>query len=124
MVAFRNGRTVLRGGVGLFYDWYDAQTYEQTLRVDGERQSEVAIRNPGFPDPYLAVPGSSITVLPSGRIVQSSDLSMPSFLRANVAVERSVGNAVRLMIGYSLRAGTKPAPGSQPQRAGCLRRAS
>jgi Carboxypeptidase regulatory-like domain len=98
---FRNGRTVLRGGVGLFYDWYDGQTYEQTLRVDGERQSEVAIRNPGFPDPYLSVPGSSITVFPSGRIVQSSDLSMPSFLRANVAVERTVGNAVRLMMGYS-----------------------
>ena len=98
---FRNGRTTLRAGVGLFYDWYDAQTYEQTLRVDGTRQSEIAIRNPGFPNPYLTVPGSAVTVLPSGRIIQSGDLAMPSFLRANAAVERTLGNAVRLMMGYS-----------------------
>ena len=102
---FRNGRTVLRGGVGLFYDWYDAQTYEQTLRVDGSRQSEVAITNPGFPDPYSTAAGNTITVLPSGRIVQSPDLDMPTFLRANAAVERSVGSAVRLMMGYSFGRG-------------------
>ncbi len=117
---FRNGRTVLRGGVGLFYDWYDGQTYEQTLRVDGSRQSEIAINNPGFPDPYLAPSGSTIAILPSGRIVQARDLAMPSFLRANAAVEQSIGN-VRLMAGYSLRAGRAPAARTKRQRAGWKR---
>jgi hypothetical protein len=98
---FRNGRTVLRGGVGIFHDWFDAQTYEQTLRVDGSRQSDLAISNPGYPDPYLASAGSAVTVLPSGRILQAPDLAMPSFVRANGAVERSLGSAVRLMAGYS-----------------------
>lgn len=99
---FRNGKTTFRGGVGLFYDWYDAQTYEQTLRVDGSRQSEIAVRNPGFPDPMV---GGSVTVLPSGRLVQASDLKMPTFLRANVAVERAIGNSTRLMAGYSFGRG-------------------
>ncbi|MCA1563891.1 MAG: carboxypeptidase regulatory-like domain-containing protein, partial [Acidobacteria bacterium] len=95
---FRSGRTTFRGGVGIFYDWYDAQTYEQTLRVDGARQSEIVVRNPGFPDPYA---GGGVTILPSGRIVQSDGLRMPAFLRANFGVERAIGSAVRLMAGYA-----------------------
>ena len=100
---FRSGKTVLRGGVGVFYDWYDAQTYEQTLRVDGSRQSEIAVRNPGFPDPYV---GGGITVLPSGRIVQAGDLKMPAFLRANAGVERALTNTTRLMMTYAFARGS------------------
>jgi hypothetical protein len=98
---FRSGKTTFRGGVGIFYDWYDAQSYEQTLRVDGSRQTELAIRNPGFPDPYS---GGSVMVLPSGRIVQAGDLRMPMFLRSNVGVERTIGRG-RLMAGYSFGRG-------------------
>ena len=95
---FKNGKTIFRGGFGVFYDWYDAQTYEQTLRVDGERQSDVAVQNPGFPNPLS---GGNITILPSGRIVQAADLKVPTFLRSNVAVERALGNSTRLIFGYS-----------------------
>ena len=48
---FKSGATTLRGGAGIFYDWYDAQTYEQTLRVDGVHQVDMAVLNPGYPDP-------------------------------------------------------------------------
>ena len=38
---FKSGRTTLRGGVGLFYERYDSQLYEQTLRVDGTHQTDL-----------------------------------------------------------------------------------
>ena len=46
---FKSGRTTLRGSYGLFYNWLNANTYEQTLRVDGFRQRDLFIVNPGLP---------------------------------------------------------------------------
>ena len=31
-------RTAIRGGYGLFYDWYESNLYDQTLRVNGIRR--------------------------------------------------------------------------------------
>ena len=42
-------KTTVRGGYGIFYDWFDANLYEQTLRVDGEHQYDVIVENPSFP---------------------------------------------------------------------------
>ncbi len=36
----RAGKTTVRGGFGIFYDWYRSELYEQTLRVDGISQRE------------------------------------------------------------------------------------
>ncbi|HET7217304.1 MAG TPA: carboxypeptidase regulatory-like domain-containing protein, partial [Vicinamibacterales bacterium] len=95
---FKNGSTTLRGGVGIFYDWYDAQTYEQTLRVDGTHQVDLVVQNPGFPDPF---DGADTIVLPSSRYLQSPDLTLPRTLRTNAGVERVVGKFGRLVAGYS-----------------------
>ena len=42
----KNGTITLRGGAGIFYDWFAAQTYEQTLRVNGERQRDLVVTKP------------------------------------------------------------------------------
>ena len=94
---FKGGRTTFRAGAGIFYDWYEPQAYEQTLRVDGTRQVETVVQNPGYPDPFI---GGSVTVLPSGRIVQSSDLRQPTIGRGNVSVEQVLGRYGRLNAGY------------------------
>jgi hypothetical protein len=99
---FRSGKTIVRGGFGVFYDWYDSQTYEQTLRVDGSRQSEVVVRNPGFPNPFA---GGDLVVLPSGRSVRAADLKMPMFMRSNFFVERALSSTVRWISGYSFARG-------------------
>jgi hypothetical protein len=94
---FRTGKTTFRGGVGVFYDWYDSQVYEQTLRVDGSRQSEVVVRNPGFPDPYSS---GWLNVLPAGRLAQAGDLELPTIVRSNIAIERTLSPSTRIMVGY------------------------
>ena len=100
---FRSGKTIIRGGVGVFYEWYESQVHEQTLRVDGERQTEIAVVNPGFPNPFVG--DGTLAVLPSGRIVRAEDLRMPSVLRTNIGVERAIGTGARVMAGYSFGRG-------------------
>ena len=36
-------RTSIRGGYGIYYDWFDSGLYDQTLRLNGERQLEEQI---------------------------------------------------------------------------------
>jgi hypothetical protein len=38
---FKSGATTLRSRWGIFHDWLQSGTYEQTLRVDGFHQREV-----------------------------------------------------------------------------------
>jgi Carboxypeptidase regulatory-like domain len=99
---FKSGSLTFRGGIGIFYDWYDAQTYEQTLRVDGTRQQDLVVQNPGFPDPFA---GGDAVVLPSSRYLQSDALRLPATLRTNVGLERLVGRFGRVNVGYSFAQG-------------------
>jgi hypothetical protein len=100
---FKNGKTTIRGGVGTFYDWYDSQLYEQTLRVDGTRQTDLVVQNPGFPDPLA---GGDVVVLPSSRYLQAADLVLPRTFRTNVGVEQTVGRFGRVNAGYSFARGS------------------
>jgi Carboxypeptidase regulatory-like domain len=99
---FKSGSTTLRGGAGIFYDWYEAQTYEQTLRVDGVRQTDLVIQNPGFPDPFF---GGNVVVLPSSRYQPAENLRIPTLFRSNVGVERTIGRVARLNVSYGFMQG-------------------
>jgi hypothetical protein len=46
-------RTSIRGGYGLFYDWYESNLYDQTLRVNGIAQRDIVItyNEDGFAPP-------------------------------------------------------------------------
>jgi hypothetical protein len=100
---FKSGKTTIRGGVGVFFDWYDSQTYEQTLRVDGARQTDLVIQNPGFPDPFV---GGDVVVLPASRYLQAPNLTLPRTLRSNIGVEQTVGKFGRLNVSYSYARGS------------------
>jgi hypothetical protein len=45
------GKTTLRGSAGVFHNFLQMNTYEQTIRVDGIHQRELTISNPSYPDP-------------------------------------------------------------------------
>jgi Carboxypeptidase regulatory-like domain len=97
------GTITVRAGAGLFYDWFDGSTYEQTLRVNGERQSDLVVRDPGFPDPFST---GAATVLPPGRIQSDPRLRMPSIAMASAGVEARLFKKFRLNADYRFERGT------------------
>jgi hypothetical protein len=96
-------RTAIRGGYGLFYDWYESSLYDQTLRVNGIAQRDIQIESPGYPDPYN---GSSNTrVNPPGRIQASSDLEMPKVHQASIGIERQMTQNLSVQAIYQMLRG-------------------
>jgi hypothetical protein len=99
---FKKGNTTIRGGGGIFYDWFGAETYEQALRVNGQLQSDLDISNPGFPDPSSGV---NARTLPASRIQIDPNLRMPYIAQASIGVEQALPRNIRLMSQYSYRRG-------------------
>jgi len=92
----------VRGGAGMFYDWFAAQTYEQTLRVDGQRQRDLVITSPGFPNPFS---GGMQTVLPPSRIQVDPDLQIPYIIQSSIGVETQPFKLFRLTTNYQYQRG-------------------
>jgi Carboxypeptidase regulatory-like domain len=93
---FKNGKTTLRASWGIFYDWLQTNTYEQTLRVDGFRQQELQIFNPPYPDPSAAAG----TVSQVNRYLLDPALQNPRSSRMSAGVEYAVTQRMRVSATY------------------------
>ena len=100
---FTHGRTTVRGGGGLFYDWLESEIYEQVLRVDGQRQQDLVITNPGFPDPFAG--GAAQQVLPASKYVLADGLVMPMRVMGNVGLSHRFSPAFGVNLSYSRTSG-------------------
>jgi len=98
----KNGTITIRGGAGIFYDWFAAQTFEQTLRVDGQRQRDLVVANPGFPNPLS---GGMQTVLPPSRIQTDPDLQIPYIMQSSIGLETNPFKLFRLTTNYQYQRG-------------------
>jgi hypothetical protein len=96
---FKHGKTTIRAGGGLFSEWLDADTYEQTLRVDGTRQQDLVIVNPGYPDPFSG--GLSQQVLPPGKFMLADNLVLPRRVLGLVALTQQISQTLGLNLTYS-----------------------
>jgi outer membrane receptor for ferrienterochelin and colicin len=90
--------TTVRAGAGIFYDWYDSSLHEQTLQLDGTRQRDLIVTNPGFPDPFFG--GGEIVLPPPSIVGASEDLRLPTTRRISAGIQRRFGEAfdVRLNV--------------------------
>jgi len=97
-------RTAIRGGYGLFYDWYAANLYDQTLRVDGISQRDLLILNPGYPNPLN---GAEAEILPRGRIQADPNLQLPQVHQASLGVERQLRQNFSVQATYQMLRGRR-----------------
>jgi carboxypeptidase family protein len=100
---FKSGKTTVRAGAGVFFDWLDAQAYEQGVQLDGAHQHVEAILQPGYPDPFA---GASAIVLPAGRVQFAADLAQPTLKEAMAAVEQALPGDIRLNTMFVHRSGS------------------
>ncbi|HEX3184744.1 MAG TPA: TonB-dependent receptor [Pyrinomonadaceae bacterium] len=98
----KKGTVTLRGGAGIFYDWFAAQVYEQTLRVDGQRQRDLVIVNPGYPNPFNS---GTQTTLPPSRIQTDPNLQIPYIIQASVGLETQPFKLFQLRTNYQYQRG-------------------
>ena len=100
---FKSGKTTLRGGAGIFFDWFDAQNYEQTVQLDGTHQQIETIVQPGYP---IATAGGLAVALPSGRMQLAAALAQPMLIQTTIGVEQTLPKEIRLNAMYIRRRGT------------------
>jgi len=96
------GKYTVRGGYGIFYDWYDSALYEQTLRVNGVTQQEIVVQQPRYPDP---TGGAAANPLPPSRLQADPDLQMPYLHQASIGIERTFLESLRVMATYTMQRG-------------------
>jgi hypothetical protein len=100
---FKSGKTTIRTGGGVFFDWFDAQTYEQAVQLDGTHQQIETVMQPGYPNVRF---GDQTVVLPAGRVQFASNLAQPRLTEAIAAVEQALPGDVRVNTMYIARRGT------------------
>ena len=93
---FKDGKTTLRASWGLFYDWLQTNTYEQTIRIDGFRQQEINIANPSYPEPPLTIAG----VTPADRYLLDPALGHPRNSRVSGGVDYAFSQRYRVNATY------------------------
>ena len=107
---FGSQRGAVRGGYGLFYDWYDSGLYDRTLRFDGVSVRDIRVTclesndycaNIDPNDPTS--PGLRTT--PSGRTQAHPDLSMPKVHQASISYDRQLNANMQLQTSYQMLRG-------------------
>jgi len=90
--------TVIRGGVGVFYDRASAGTIADVLRSRQGRLVRYAIQNPGYPDPFAA--GAGLTTQPTTLVQLAPDFVIPWALQFGGGIERQLAKATTFAVNY------------------------
>ena len=98
---FKSGATTLRSSWGIFHDWLPANTYEQTLRVDGVQQREFDLLDPSYPDIGPVGPGA-----PANRYLLDDDLRMPRTNRVSLGIDQRLHRLVQTTTTYAYQRGS------------------
>ena len=82
------GRTVVRGGAGIFYDRTGPGPIQDLLRYDGQHLLRYVLTNPGYPNPLAG--GETFGAEPPSVVRLAPDLTIPDSLQYSVSVERQL----------------------------------
>lgn len=100
----KSGKFIVRGGFGVFYDWFDAATAAAVLSNDARDGRNLIIVDPGFPDPFA---GGTIarTLAPSVSRL-ADDLTNPRTFAAQTAFNYKLNKTVNFEGIYNFKRGT------------------
>jgi hypothetical protein len=101
----RGKQTVLRAGIGVFYDRQPESMQRQSLLEDGVRIRTIVITDPissVLPGPLVLLPGITPSVM---RIAPG--IRFPYLVQGSLAVERSLGGQTHLSVEYLTVRGLK-----------------
>jgi hypothetical protein len=90
-----NGATTLRASAGIFHGFLPPQLYEQTLRVNGETQRELIIRDPTYPDP-----GTQGTLSTTNKYLLG-DFNLQRNYRYSAGIDHVLSPRVRVNVLYN-----------------------
>ena len=97
--------TVIRGGMGMFHTRLGYPDVRTLLRLDGTRQFDVQIDNPGFPDPFVS--GDVRINPPSSRRIASAELGTPYYISTAVSLEQSLPANLFITVGFNHNRGIR-----------------
>lgn len=87
----KRSRTVVRGGVGVFYDRFSDNQVADLLHYGGSGLQSYLLTNPGYPIPLG--PGQSLTAQPSLLETLQPGIKLPYTMQFSAALERQLGRA-------------------------------
>jgi hypothetical protein len=94
----QSGRTVIRGGAGIFYDRTGPGPIQDLMRFDGEHLQQVVLVDPGYPDPLA--PGQTLASEPSNVVVLAPDVTIPYALHYSLGLERQLAPKTTLALTF------------------------
>ena len=91
-----NGRTTLRGSIGVFHNFMPPPVIEQSLRLDGEKQRELVMIDPPYPDP-----GIDAGFIPPTNKYLIGDFNLQRNLRYSAGIDQVVNPRLRFNVLYN-----------------------
>lgn len=99
----KSGKFIVRGGIGVFYDWFDTQTLSSILSNNGRQGQNLIVINPGFPNPFAG--GTVSQPLPPSVSRLADDLTNPSIFVAQNAFNYKLNKLVTFEGIYTFKRG-------------------
>jgi outer membrane receptor protein involved in Fe transport len=91
-------KTVIRGGVGLFFDRIGPRVVQDLNLYNGSRLLLFVLPDPGFPDPLSG--GGTLGSQPASIIRLAPEVRTPSALQYSCGVERQIWKSTTLAVNY------------------------